>query len=279
MGSDDEAVRTTLYCREGTSDKVYEVSLEPKGKGYVVNVAYGRRGGTLKRETKTPKPLSPLDAGEVFHKLVAAKASKGYAPASPGDDGAGAADDDREPTWEHPKLGRFTYDGMAWTRTVKTPAFKPFRYEGSSSKCELSFETDDEDELPAPDAVAVAERVLANQDALAAKVTAALWDDFTGRGPKSGMYWHGDLDAVAEGMEFAEGLKPPTKAADLPRLMQLSGITVRKPRRQDKPLAELSFSAAFEEEHGVGILTDGKSIVGIGYASDVTPFRKSKQSK
>jgi hypothetical protein len=34
----------------------------------------------------------------------------------------------------------------------------------------------------------------------------------------------------------------------------------------------LSFHAAFEENHGVGVLTDGETIVGTGYGADVTPF-------
>jgi hypothetical protein len=81
-------------------------------------------------------------------------------------------------------------------------------------------------------------------------------------------------------MEFEETLKPPKKAEDVPRLMLLTNITIPKRRRgQDHPLAELSFAAAFEEEHGVGILTDGKAIVGIGYSSDVKPFKKSKKKR
>jgi hypothetical protein len=270
--SDEGMVRTTLYYRDGTSDKIYEVSLEPKGKGYVVNVAYGRRGGTMKKDTKTPKPISAFEAGEIYSAVVREKLAKGYKGV---DADGGDGESEKEATWDHPQLGRFEYDGTAWARTVKTPAFKPFRYEGSSTKCELSFETDDESEQPSREAVAVAERVLANQAALVAKVAEALWDDFTGKGPDSGMYWHGDLDSLADGMEFEETLKPPKKAADVPRLMQLTNISVPKPRRgQGKPLAELSFAAAFEEEHGVGILTDGKSILGIGYSSDVTLFKK-----
>jgi hypothetical protein len=94
------------------------------------------------------------------------------------------------------------------------------------------------------------------------------------------MYWHGDLDAVAEGLEFEDTLKPPRKAADLPRLMQLTNIAIQKRKHgQDKPLAELSFAAAFEEEHGVGVLTDGKTILGIGYSADVRPFKKSKKGR
>ena len=270
-----DGARIKLHYNEGTSDKVYELAVEPQGKGYVVNVAYGRRGGTMKKETKTSMPVSWEKADGIFADLMAAKLAKGYVPMSD-DDG----EEEKDATWDHPELGRFEYDGTAWTRTVKTPAFKPFRYEGSSSKCELQFETDDESERPSPEAVAMAERVLANQEGLAAKVTAALWDDFTGRGPDSGMYWHGDLASLADGMEFEDTLKPPKKAADLPRLLQLTNITVRKPsRRGGETLAELSFAAAFEEEHGVGILTDGKAIVGIGYIADVTPFKKPRAKR
>jgi hypothetical protein len=275
--SSEETIRTTLYYREGTSDKVYEVTLEPKGKGYVVNVAYGRRGGTMKKDLKTPKPLPAYEAGQIHAGLVRDKVAKGYKGADAyGEDG----EEEKEATWDHPKLGRFEHDGVAWTRTVKTPGFKPFRYDGSSTKCELGFETKDESEQPSPAAIAVAERVLANQAALVTKVAKALWDDFTGKGPDSGMYWHGDLDSLADGMEFEETLKPPKKPADVPRLMQLTNITIQKPRRgQDKPLAELSFAAAFEDEHGVGILTDGRTILGIGYSSDVSPFKKSKRKR
>lgn len=279
MGGDEGLeTRMTLGYREGASDKVYILQTLRQGGGWLVNVEYGRRGGTLKKEAKTPKPVSWEKADQIFSDLYAQKVARGYTPMAPDDASSGDEDDEKEATWDHAELGRFTHDGTAWTRSVKTPAFKPFRYDGASSKCDLSFETDDESELPSPDAVAVGQRVLANQEALAAKVVAALWDDFTGKGPKSGMYWHGDLDAVAEGMEFEDTLKPPKKAADLPRLMQLTNITIPKRRRgQDKPLAELSFAAAFEEEHGLGILTDGKSVLGIGYMADVTLFKKPKR--
>jgi hypothetical protein len=55
--------------------------------------------------------------------------------------------------------------------------------------------------------------------------------------------------------------------------MRLSSICVR-PRVEgyDKPIVELRFAAAFEEEHGVGVLTDGGKILGTGYSVDVTPY-------
>ena len=103
-------------------------------------------------------------------------------------------------------------------------------------------------------------------------MTAALWDEFNGRGPDSGMWWHGDTEQWVEGLD-SSGLPLPTKADDLLGLMALSSIVVRrKVDGYDKPVVELSFAAAFEEEHGVGVLTDGKKVLGTGYSTDVTPY-------
>ena len=44
---------TTLYYRQGSSDKVYHARLEPAGGGFVVHFAFGRRGTTLQTGTKT----------------------------------------------------------------------------------------------------------------------------------------------------------------------------------------------------------------------------------
>ena len=40
----EELKTTSLYYREGASDKEYHVRLEAKGEGFVVNIAFGRRG-------------------------------------------------------------------------------------------------------------------------------------------------------------------------------------------------------------------------------------------
>jgi bifunctional non-homologous end joining protein LigD len=70
----------SLYFCEGNSDKEYRASIEPKGDGFVVNFAYGRRGGTLNAGTKTTVPVSLDEATKVFNRLVASKAAKGYRP-------------------------------------------------------------------------------------------------------------------------------------------------------------------------------------------------------
>lgn len=70
----------SLYFREGNSDKEYRAAIEPKGDGYVVNFAYGRRGGTLNTGTKTPVPVPEAEAIKAFEKLIASKVAKGYRP-------------------------------------------------------------------------------------------------------------------------------------------------------------------------------------------------------
>ena len=70
----------SLYFREGNSDKEYRAAIEPKGDGFVVNFAYGRRGGTLNTGTKTTAPVSLDEATKIFDKLVASKVAKGYRP-------------------------------------------------------------------------------------------------------------------------------------------------------------------------------------------------------
>ena len=53
-----EPKQTTLYFREGNSDKVYHVSLEQNGnpEHFLVRFAFGRRGFTLQTGTKTATP-------------------------------------------------------------------------------------------------------------------------------------------------------------------------------------------------------------------------------
>jgi predicted DNA-binding WGR domain protein len=70
--------RITLYYREGSSDKVYQASIEPQGEGFVVNFAYGRRGSTMNTGTKTQTPVDYDSARSIYDKLVREKKAKGY---------------------------------------------------------------------------------------------------------------------------------------------------------------------------------------------------------
>ena len=83
----------TLYYREGSSDKVYQASLEPSGELFLVNFAYGRRGTTLQTGTKTTSPVDYATAKRTFDKLIAEKMAKGY---TPGPDGTPYQHSDKE---------------------------------------------------------------------------------------------------------------------------------------------------------------------------------------
>jgi hypothetical protein len=183
----------------------------------------------------------------------------------------------KKATWDHPRFGRFTYDDIAWVNTVDAPAFTAFRYDTGGAKeptgkYPLAFDANEHEDLPSAVALALAAKVLANQSQLVPKITSALWDDFNGRGPNSGMWWHNDLEHVGEAVKWMD-LPSPNAADDLLAMMKLHQITVYKSvDGYPGPVAELSFSAPFEDEHGIGVLTDGESILGIGYSVDVAPF-------
>ncbi|NBU11783.1 MAG: DNA ligase, partial [Proteobacteria bacterium] len=80
----EELKTTSLYYREGSSDKEYHVRLEAKGDGYVVNIAFGRRGSTLSTGTKTSAPVYYDAALMIFEKTVREKKAKGYTEGASG---------------------------------------------------------------------------------------------------------------------------------------------------------------------------------------------------
>jgi bifunctional non-homologous end joining protein LigD len=69
---------TSLYFREGNSDKEYHTAIEPSGEGYIVTFAYGRRGNTLTTGTKTPTIVTLEQATAIHAKLIREKTAKGY---------------------------------------------------------------------------------------------------------------------------------------------------------------------------------------------------------
>lgn len=82
--------QTTLYYREGASDKVYQVGIEQRGSGHTVWFAYGRRGSTLTAGVKNHEPLPLASATVLYQKTVREKMSKGYTEGSDGTPFAGA---------------------------------------------------------------------------------------------------------------------------------------------------------------------------------------------
>jgi len=91
----------TLYFKQGSSDKVYQASIEPQDGKYVVNFAYGRRGTTLQTGTKTSSPVDYEAAKAIYDKLVKEKTGKGY---TPGADGTPYKNNDKQSTGILPQL-------------------------------------------------------------------------------------------------------------------------------------------------------------------------------
>lgn len=75
---------STLYFREGSSDKLYAARIEPRGDGFVVCVEYGRRNGAMQCGLKTPSPVPLERAMKVYDQIVAEKCRKGYTPCESG---------------------------------------------------------------------------------------------------------------------------------------------------------------------------------------------------
>ncbi len=71
------------------------------------------------------------------------------------------------------------------------------------------------------------------------------------------------------------GLPVPDSAEELKLILEPGDLTVRRdPEDILKWIAEFNYYAGFDVEHGIGVLTDGVDILGIGYASDASRFRK-----
>jgi len=177
--------------------------------------------------------------------------------------------------WNHPHLGTVEFDNECdnWVGACRLPAFEVFKWGNKSTtraeKHELTFD-DTEGREPSTGAVQVALAVLANQARLPSLITSALWEEFNGRGPKCEMemWWNGDMDEVARVFGY-DDRHCPTGPDDLLPVMRFSGLTIHESvSKYKKSIAELRFAAVFEEEHGIGILTDGSRILGTGYAYD-----------
>jgi bifunctional non-homologous end joining protein LigD len=93
MNNPSDTDKTTLYYREGSSDKIYQAAIEAAGNGFLVTFAYGRRGSTLQTGTKTAKPVEYAAAKKIYDKLVFEKTAKGY---SPGEEGTPYQHTDKE---------------------------------------------------------------------------------------------------------------------------------------------------------------------------------------
>ena len=162
-------------------------------------------------------------------------------------------------TWKHPQLGTFklsnerdpswVYRFLAWVTslppfnlgnqpdpswvgTCSLPAFKGFSFKWEAhtpepaAEYQLMFNGTGGRE-PSAGAVEIALRVIANQSKLPSVVTCALWEEFNGRGPKSGMWWYRGHDQVAENFGYDERPRP-AGPEDLLPAMRLTDLIIRE---------------------------------------------------
>jgi hypothetical protein len=98
------------------------------------------------------------------------------------------------------------------------------------------------------------------------------------------MWWHGDLPYAHRGGNFASAvyenlndfeLPVPACPFDLMKILEPKDLLIRRDFSPPKLwLAELNFHAGFDVEHGMGVLTNGVEILGIGYSSDARRFER-----
>ena len=77
---DEVPYSAELHSTAGGSDKIYKLTLERSGDGWVVNYANGRRGSTLSPGTKTPKPVPFAEARKICNAKLYEQVGKGYLP-------------------------------------------------------------------------------------------------------------------------------------------------------------------------------------------------------
>ena len=171
-------------------------------------------------------------------------------------------------TWTHSKLGEFEFVGDGWMCEFEHPKFSVLN---GSRSVRLMFEVNDENDVPSEKNILIASNTLSNIETLLDEGVNVLFRDFHGQGPDSGMWWHDDIDYVQEILsDYSSSL---TTADDLYTLLSTPSIVVQETGYgYDNPCAIIGFESPIEEEHGIGLLTDGQKILGTGYRMGVEVF-------
>lgn len=172
-------------------------------------------------------------------------------------------------TYSHPILGEFKQDGWGgWVGEIHLPGFAKFDLPIPKGRYELRIAGESGDGIEPPsEMLSVAERIVAAQAELAEAIPLALWQELTGEGPDSGMWWHGGIPA--EEIPQLIGPGAPEGPEDLMDFMELMEVQCLPLLEDEKPVAEFHFSAPWEQEHGgMGVLIEDNSVAGIGHGND-----------
>jgi len=141
---------------------------------------------------------------------------------------------------------------------------------GKNVEIEISIDHK-EGKPPSAELQALAVKVVYALDVLVPKAIAALWADLNGdENHFSRVWWHGDLEGA---FDLSDDVDPPTNPKELASFLKPEGISLRPSVwKYKKPVVILHFKSDIDAEHGIGMLTDGEQIIGIGYSADPAPF-------
>jgi hypothetical protein len=176
--------------------------------------------------------------------------------------------------WKHADLGVLTHSGSVWKGVIDLPAFAAFSFDTGYDNAPRStgryeLELSDPATPPAGELIACVLALRTHQQQVVSEIVRLLWASLTDTGRYIPI---GDRQAITETLT-RQNIPAPRSAEDLLPLLQLYGISVQGHAFEgDEPVIWLHFHAASEEEHGIGVLTDGQRVLGIGYAGDVQPF-------
>ena len=183
-------------------------------------------------------------------------------------------------TIQHPVLGTLARRGSVFVGEVEAPALDIFKYDtsypnapGPNGKYDVVIALEGDAAVPSQAALDLAAGLLSDPKQLAEQLADAMWDDVTGAGPDSGMWWHDNLNTVANYLE-EDGFTRPANAAELAQHLRLSSIYFDQ-MFEASWIALLSFWCRFEEEHDLGVAMNRERVIGIGYGGgDLTLFDK-----
>ena len=171
-------------------------------------------------------------------------------------------------TAEDPVLGTLEYAGV-WCCKLPLPGAAE---RGWPEELDFVFTEDGDEAGPSEASVRLARPLAERGAGLIDVILNGVWDEFTGKEPQARAWWSDDL-AKANRYITRHGAAPVTTPADLPKVMRpTQAFVVLDIHGDGEPVAGLSFSADFEEEHGFDVLTDGEKVLGTGYNAEAEKY-------
>ncbi|MCA9035862.1 MAG: hypothetical protein KDA91_12080 [Planctomycetaceae bacterium] len=192
-------------------------------------------------------------------------------------------------TFHHKILGDFTFDendeDPRWVAQCEFPAFAAFKYSSNgrvSRRRKIPVAVYGE-MVPPKDAISVLMTIRKSQKKLVEGICRAFFRDLHQQGYEDlsaleedyGMWWSRDPVAVA--LSCREVLLKRLKRdriwqpEDLFAVLYEPSIEIypdSDESGEDCPRTLIDFGAEFEQEHGVSVLTDGKSVLNLGYSGE-----------